>query len=88
MQLGRKHWGTFMDATISRYTHTLEQYQLERQQFFGTLNSLRWFVARHKRELVAGGAYIQPVKSYLIDPARFDAVVADVGQRQAEQAAA
>jgi hypothetical protein len=75
-------------SAIDRYTHTLEAYQQVRQQFFPTLHSLRWFVHQHRQELLAGGAFIAPVKNYLVYPAGFDAVVETIGQRRVEQAAA
>lgn len=49
------------------------------QNVFPSESSLKWFIRRHKQELVAAGALLIINRRSLIDPPRFDAAVIKSG---------
>mgnify|MGYP001237525580 CR=1 FL=1 len=58
-------------------------YQQQRPHLFPSVDSLRWFIRQHHAELVEARALLLPARRRLIDPARFDAYVAEEGARRA-----
>ncbi len=77
-----------MSRALQQFTHTLDRYQAERSAVFPSLTALRWFMAVHRQDLLESRAVIRPIKQYLVDPDAFDAVVEQVGDSRARQAAA
>jgi hypothetical protein len=60
-----------------------EQYRAARPNVYPSLDAFRWFVRRHRDELVAAGALVAPTGRLLVHPEAFDRVVLSVGPRRA-----
>jgi hypothetical protein len=60
-----------------------EDYAAQRPAVFASVDSLRWFVRRHRPALIDAGALTRPTGAWLVLPAAFDQVVAKVGARRA-----
>jgi len=51
---------------------------------FGTVDSFRWFVRRHKAELIEAGALIRPTGRDLVVPSAFKQAALVIGARRAK----
>jgi hypothetical protein len=60
-----------------------QSYLADRTNVFGSAESLRWFERQHRQILAERGAVVAPLGRRLINPEKFDAVVAEVGALRA-----
>jgi len=60
------------------------QYREQRQHIFPSDGSLDWFMRRNRDALRAAGAYLVIGGRRHVQPDRFDAVVREVGSRDAQ----
>lgn len=71
-------------TAVSSLTPTTT-YAQERRHLFPTDESIRWFVRRHKLELIQAGALLMVSGRWLADPAILDEKVVEIGRRIAER---
>jgi hypothetical protein len=69
-------------STVLRY-QTPEDYRAARTQVFPSAYSFQWAVRKWRRQLVAAGALVKPMGRTLVDPEKFDQVMADEGRKNA-----
>lgn len=63
---------------------SLQTYQRLNGEVFPTEESLRWFIRRHRSELVQSGALVIPNGRKLAVVERFDQTVQAIGERRAK----
>lgn len=66
----------------------LETYRAGRAHIFRSPQSLKWFLRQHREELTKAGALLIVARRQMLDPVKTDAVVLQIGQRQAGKVAA
>jgi len=59
------------------------RYQMSRETVFPSPTSLSWFMRQNRERLTKAGALLQVGGRNLIDEARFDEVVVEVGRERA-----
>lgn len=57
----------------------LEQYQQRTSNVFQSIESLRWYIRQHRKELVAGGGLLYIAGKHWVYPEKFDACVLAAG---------
>lgn len=58
----------------------LDDFQKERQHIFPSEHSLRWFIRRHKSELLRSGALLRLTNRLFVHAEAFDAAIMRVGK--------
>lgn len=66
----------------------VETYRAARAHIFRSPSSLKWFLRQHREELTKAGALLIVANRQMLDPAKTDEVVLQVGQRRAGKEAA
>jgi hypothetical protein len=61
---------------------TPEEYRAERPHLFASHESFKWFLHKHRDELVSAGAVLRPASRLLIHAERFDQAVLRIGARK------
>jgi hypothetical protein len=64
------------------------EYRSARVNLFPSDNALHWFTRVNRRALVEGGALVMPTGRWQVVPAKFDAMVAQIGEQRARARAA
>ena len=64
----------------------LAEYQRERAHFFPSIESARWALRQHRRELAQAGALVKIADRLFVDPERADQVFLEVGRRRVADA--
>jgi len=64
-----------------------DDYRAERLHIYPSADSFRWFVRRHRADLVTCGALTCPTGRWLVQPEAFDRAIIDIGHKRATGAA-
>ena len=64
-----------------------EAYCANRPHIYPSADSFRWFVRRHRADLVTCGALTCPTGRWLVQPEAFDRAIIDIGHKRATGAA-
>ena len=62
---------------------SLQAYQQSRAHLFPSVESIRWYVRRHREELIDGGAVLTVAGRVQVSPGAFDGCLLVLGKRDA-----